>query len=43
MIENIQDVKELFFIGFKNGLLISGITGIVSIGIKYSLKLLQKL
>lgn len=35
------NVSELLFIGFKYGLLIAGITGIFSLGIKYALKLLQ--
>ncbi len=37
------NVMELYNIGFTQGLIISGLVGIVSIGIKYSLRLLQRL
>lgn len=37
------DIMELYYIGFKQGLIISGMVGIVSVGIKYSLRLLQRL
>ncbi len=37
------DIVDLYMIGFKQGLIISGLVGIVSIGIKYSLRLLQRL
>lgn len=37
------NVSELLFIGLKYGLLIAGITGIFSLGIKYALKFLQEI
>lgn len=37
------NVKELFNIGLKYGFIISGLVGIVAIGIRYSLKFLQEL
>lgn len=37
------NITELLILGFKYGLIITGITGIFSIGIKYSVKLLSNL
>lgn len=37
------NVIELYNIGFKQGLIISGLIGIFSIGVKYSLRFLQRL